>query len=91
MLNIKPSDVEAIQATYEEPTDRLLHIIITFLSQTEITPTWSVIVKALKSKIVNLHYLARKVEAAHATQIHETPAITAPGEIIYTTPFENRR
>ena len=64
-MNVKPSDVKAIQAmTYQQPKDRLLHIIIAFL-QAEPRPTWRAIVNALKSPVVGLTALARRVEAAH--------------------------
>ena len=65
MMNVKPRDVEAIQATYQQPKDRLLHIILAFLNQAEPRPTWRVIVDALKSPVVNLETLAMRVEAAH--------------------------
>ena len=65
MMNVKPRDVEAIQATYQQPKDRLLHIIIAFLQQAEPRPTWRAIVDALKSPVVGLTALAMSVEAAH--------------------------
>ena len=65
MMNVKPRDVEAIQATYQQPKDRLLHIIVAFLQQAEPRPTWRAIVDALKSPVVGLTALARRVEAAH--------------------------
>ena len=64
-LSINPVDVIAILATYEKPLDRLLHIILKFLSQSEPPPTWRAIVNALRSKAVNLTALAKRVEAAH--------------------------
>ena len=79
MMNVKPRDVEAIQATYQQPKDRLFHIIIAFLQQAEPRPTWRVIVDALKSPVVSLTALARRVEAAHfpdPTATRETPAIS---------------
>ena len=65
MMNVKPRDVEAIQATNQQPKDRLLHIIIAILRQAEPRPTWRAIVDALKSPVVGLTALARRVEAAH--------------------------
>ena len=65
MMNVKPRDVEAIQATYQQPRDRLLHIIMAFLQQAEPRPTWRAIVDALSSPVVGLTALARRVEAAH--------------------------
>ena len=64
-MNIKPRDVEAIQVRYQDPKDRLLHIILAFLQQAEPRPTWRTIVDALNSPVVNLPALARRVEAAH--------------------------
>ena len=65
MFSIKPSEVEAIQAVYQNPKERLCQIILAFLRQAEPPPTWRAIVKALRSKTVNLTALAKKVEAAH--------------------------
>ena len=65
MLNIKPVEVEAINAMYHNPKERFYHIILAFLRQAEPPPTWRAIVNALKSSIVNLTALAKRVEAAH--------------------------
>ena len=65
MMNVKPRDVEAIQATYQQPKDRLLHVIIAFLQQAEPRPTWRAIIEALKSPVVGLTALARILEATH--------------------------
>ena len=78
MMNVKPRDVEAIQTTYQQPKDRLLQVIIAFLQQAEPRPTWRSIVDALKSPVVGLTALARRVEAAHfphPTATHELPAV----------------
>ena len=64
-LNINPVDVIAILENYKQPMDRFLHIILKFLSQSQPPPTWRAIVNALKSPIVNLTALAKRVEAAH--------------------------
>ena len=83
MINVNPHDVEAIQMTYQQPKDRLLHIIIAFLNQTQPRPTWRVIINALRSQIVNLPHLATSLEAAHfpdTTAVREPPAVS--GEYI---------
>ena len=72
MLNVKPHDVEAIQNKYQDPRDRLYHIIIAFLRQAEPRPTWRVIVGALRSRTVNLTALAERVEAAHFPDLAAT-------------------
>ena len=79
MLNVKPHDVEAIQNKYQDPRDRLYHIIIAFLGQAEPRPTWRVIVGALRSPIVNLAALARRVEAAHF------PSLTSARDVVPET------
>ena len=77
MMNVKPRDVEAIQATYQQPKDRLLHVIIAFLQQAEPRPTWRVIVDALKSPVVGLTALAMRVEAAHFPDTTATRDVVA--------------
>ena len=64
-LNLPVHEVEAICNKYSDPRERLLHIILAFLRRAEPRPTWSVIVGALRSPIVNLTALAMRVEAAH--------------------------
>ena len=74
MMNIKPRDVDATQATYQQPIDRLYHIIIAFLNQAEPKPTWGCIVGALRSPAVNLLALARRIEEAHLLNQTSTSA-----------------
>ncbi|CAI8025301.1 hypothetical protein GBAR_LOCUS14628, partial [Geodia barretti] len=65
-LNLPQYEVEAIHSRYIDPLDRLLQVITEFLRQTVTPrPTWRVIVEALRSPLVNLPDLARRVEAAH--------------------------
>ena len=54
--------VDHIHAVYSNPRDRLLQIIIQFLNQVGIIPTWRVIIDALRSPAVNLPHLAKRVE-----------------------------
>ena len=65
MLSIKPVELEAISKKYQDPKERFYQIILAFLRQAEPSPTWRAIVNALKSPIVNLTALAKRVEAAH--------------------------
>ncbi|CAI8043767.1 hypothetical protein GBAR_LOCUS24280 [Geodia barretti] len=62
---LPPHEVEAIHRQYQDPKERLLHILLAFTRQIQPRPTWRVIVEALKSPSVNLPALAAKVEAAH--------------------------
>ena len=64
-LNLRLHEVKAIHAKYQDPCERLLHVIISFLRQAEARPKWRVIVEALRNPIVNLPALARRVEAAN--------------------------
>ena len=57
--------VEGICEVHTQPRDRLLRVIIEFLKQEPTGPTWRVIVDALRSPLVNLPRLAKRVEAAH--------------------------
>ena len=84
MMNVKPRDVEAIMNKYQDPKDRLYHIILAFLRQAEPSrPTWRVIVDALRSPIVNLTALARRVEAVHFPDSTATrPPPPATGESV---------
>ena len=65
MLSIKPVELESISKMYQDPKERFYQIILAFLRQAEPWPTWRAIVNALKSPIVNLTALAKRVEAAH--------------------------
>ena len=64
-LGLPHAEVEAIHKTHTNTRDRLLHILIAFLNRVEPTPTWRVIIDALRSLAVNLPALAKRVEAAH--------------------------
>ena len=64
-LKLLTADIDAIHSQYQQPRNRLLHVILTFLRRTEPRPTWRVIVEALKSSILGLPDLAKKLEEAH--------------------------
>ena len=71
-LNLPIHEVDAICARFSDPPERLLHIIIAFLQREELRPTWRVIVGALRSRVVNLTALARRVQAAHCPDLTAT-------------------
>ena len=64
-LGLPLHDVEGIQSNYHDPRDRLLKVITEFLKKEQTGPTWRVIVDALRSPVVNLSALAKRVEAVH--------------------------
>ena len=65
MLSIKPVELEVISKMYQDPKERFYQIILAFLRQAEPPPTWKAIVNGLRSPIVNLTALAKRVEAVH--------------------------
>ena len=78
MMKVKPCDVQAIQATYQQPKDRLLRVITAVLLQAEPRPTWAAIINALKSPVVGLTALASRLEAAHFPDPTSTRDIPPP-------------
>ena len=84
-LKLQQYKVEAIHSRYQNPQDRLLHVIIAFLRQMEPRPTWRVIVKALRSRAINLPDLARRVEAAHFPDPTDIPDPTATRDVVPET------
>ena len=62
---LPPHEVEAIHRQYQDPLDRLLHILLAFTKQIQPRPTWRVIVEALRSPSVNLPALATRVKATN--------------------------
>ena len=85
-LGLPLAKVEAIHLTYTNPLDHLLHIVIEFLKGVEPTPTWRVIVNALRSPVVNLPALAKRVEAAHFPDSTSTRDVV-PATTIGMTPL----
>ncbi|CAI8019116.1 hypothetical protein GBAR_LOCUS11514 [Geodia barretti] len=76
-------EVEAIHRQYQDPKERLLHILLFFTRQIQPRPTWRVIVEALRSHSVNLPRLAARVEAAHF------PDSTATRDVVPETTTES--
>ena len=73
-LNLPRYEVAATHSRYSDPVDRLLHVITEFLRRTVTPkPTWRVIVEALRSPLVNLPDLARRVEADHFPDLASIP------------------
>ena len=78
MMNVKPHDLEAIETRYQQPKDRLFHVIIAVLQQAEPRPTWGAIIKALNNPVVGLTALAKKLEATHFPDPTSTRDIAPP-------------
>ena len=75
--------VEAIHSTYLQPRERLLHVLIEFLKQRDLLPTWRVIADALATRSVNLFHLAEKVEAAHFPNAASTRELSQTTGTLY--------
>ena len=63
-LDVLKSDIESIEAKYSDPGDRLLEILTVRIKQTAAL-TWTVIVKALRSKSVCEYHLADTICERH--------------------------
>ena len=61
-LEIETRELDSITSTHQQPKARLLHVIYTFLRQTEPRPTWSAVVKALNSPAVGLPKIAKRIQ-----------------------------
>ena len=64
-LNVPDHVITGIHSQYTDPTDRLYYVLVEFLKQDTLRPTWRAIVDALRSPAVDLPQLAKTVEAAH--------------------------
>ena len=89
-MNVKLRDLEAIQTTYQQPKDRLLHTIIAFLQQAEPRVTWRAIVNALKSPVVSLPALAKRVEALHFPDATSTRELSGESAIVSVATARDR-
>ena len=66
VLGLEKSTVDAIGAEYRDPADQLVQVIAEFLKQAEPGTTWRVIVNALRSPLIGMHALAKKIEAKYS-------------------------
>ena len=83
VFELPPHELDAIKKNYPDPRDLLLQVILAFLRRAEPRPTWRVIVDALRSPVVNLTALAKRVEAAHFPDSTATqPPPPATGESV---------
>ena len=62
VLKVPKATVESIHLQSSRPKDRLLHIIDEFVKQEEPSPTWRVIVDALRDPLINQPRLAQDIE-----------------------------
>ena len=62
VLRVPSHTVDSIIQQYTKPEDRLFHVIDEFVKQIEPTPTWRVILDALRNPLVNLPRLAENIE-----------------------------
>ena len=75
-LKLPVYQLDSIRDQFTDSRERLLQTIVAFLRQ-ESKPTWSVIVAALRSPVVNHQALATRVEKAH---VHKPKDTSAPLE-----------
>ena len=65
--------VDGIHTKYSDPQERLYKIIEEYLKQVEPTPTWRAIADALKSPLVNLPHLVKRIEDNHCSPVPAQP------------------
>ena len=78
--------VEGIHSQYSSPKDRLFHVVVEFLKQVEPRPTWGAVVDALKSPVVGLPHLAKRVERNHC-QLMTPPSFQAGSQMMTYAPY----
>ena len=72
-LQLPTHIVDGICVMYSDPKDHLHRIIEEYLKQVAPTPTWSAIADALKSPLVNLPHLAKRIEDKHCVPVPAQP------------------
>ena len=65
--------VDGIHTKYSDPQDHLHGIIEEYLKQVDPTPTWRAIADALRSPLVNLPHLAKRIEDKHCSPVPAQP------------------
>lgn len=68
-LNLSVDTRKEIKGKNLKPEDRLLRTLEEYLKLQNPKPSWKGIADALKSNIVNLSYLGKKVETDHCSGI----------------------
>ena len=71
-LNLPSSEVEAIHLNSSSQDDSFIQVIIKFLQQADPAATWRVIIDALRSPLLRLKGLARRVED-RVTRVEDRP------------------
>ena len=62
VLKLPKVTVDSIHQEYSKPQDRLFHVIDEFVKQVEPSPTWRVIVDALRDQLIYQPRLALEIE-----------------------------
>ena len=66
-LKVPQHVVDGILKTHSEPRECLYNVIVEYLKQVEPGPTWRAIADVLKSPVINLRRLAKKIEDTHCS------------------------
>ena len=78
-LKVPQHVVDGILKTHSKPRNQLFDVIVEYLKQVEPRPTWRAIADALRSPLVNLPHLAKKIEDEHCS-----PAPALPDQGYFT-------
>ena len=66
-LGVPKYVIDGILQTHSKPRDQLYDVIVEYLKQVEPGPTWRAIADVLKSPVIDLPHLAKKIENEHCS------------------------
>ena len=72
-LKLPKHVVDGIHTKYSDPQEHLYYVIEEYLKQVDPTPTWRAISDALRSPLVNLPHLAKRIEDKHCSPVPAQP------------------
>ena len=72
-LKLPKHIVDGIHTKYSDPQECLYNVIEEYLKQVVPTPTWRAIADALKSPLVNLPHLVKRIEDNHCSPVPTQP------------------
>ena len=77
VLKLRKVTVDSICQEYSNPQDRLFRVVDEFVKQVEPSPTWRVIVNALRDPLINQPRLALEIERKYCS----LPPVGGPGMV----------
>ena len=78
-LKVPESEIQKIHSSLSKPENRLLYVLLKFVTQVEPRPSWTTIISALRSPAVNLPDLAQQVAEKNCPGVL-IPVVSDPGQ-----------